>query len=196
PFPQLADFFPKDKTGKTFGTVPLIEYDVVDLPAWDFTKLVGKPELRLVLGMLKKMSEGVLDDFPEACLPIREFRTLAEQTEWFRDILPFVAKVFAAHRRKLEIETLNRTAKTVFDERNDNMMLTVFEEAEMRGKAEGKAEGEARGEIRGILKTKFGPVPARINERLMKIADVVVLQSLAVTAEESQSLKEFEQALN
>ncbi|MGL4595491.1 MAG: Rpn family recombination-promoting nuclease/putative transposase, partial [Thermoguttaceae bacterium] len=46
PFPQLADFFPKDKTGKTFGTVPLIEYDVVDLPAWDFTKLVGKPELR------------------------------------------------------------------------------------------------------------------------------------------------------
>ena len=45
-------------------------YDVVDLPAWDFGKLVGGPVLRLALGILKKMIEDAGEGFSAAFLPV------------------------------------------------------------------------------------------------------------------------------
>jgi hypothetical protein len=40
-YPTIADLLPKDSDGKLLGKTVEIEYDVVDLPAWDFSKLVG-----------------------------------------------------------------------------------------------------------------------------------------------------------
>ena len=66
PYPKMADLLPKDSDGKSLGKTVEIEYDVVDLPAWDFDRLVGGTVLRLVLGILKKMLEGHEDEFAEA----------------------------------------------------------------------------------------------------------------------------------
>jgi hypothetical protein len=62
--PTLANSLPKGSDGKPLGHVPEIKYEVVDLPAWDFTKLIGGTVLRVVLGMLHKMTGGNLDEFP------------------------------------------------------------------------------------------------------------------------------------
>ncbi|MGL4594949.1 MAG: hypothetical protein ACRCUY_09500, partial [Thermoguttaceae bacterium] len=90
------------------------------------------------------------------------------------------------------------TAKTVFDERNDNMMLTVFEEAEARGRVEGRVEGKAEGKIGALLRVltaRFKNVPKRVSDRISRIGDLVVLDSLAVAAATCQSMKEFEESL-
>jgi len=72
PLPKMLDSLPKDRDRKPIGKIVEVEYDVVDLPAWDFRKLVGGPALRLALGILKKMIEGNEDEFSEALLPLRE----------------------------------------------------------------------------------------------------------------------------
>ena len=66
----MADLLPKSSDGKLLGKNVKIEYDVVDLPAWNFGDLVGGPVLRTVLGVLKKMLESHEDEFPEAMLPL------------------------------------------------------------------------------------------------------------------------------
>ena len=63
--PELSASFPKGRDGKPVGSKVEIEYEIVDLPAWDFTKLIGGPELRLVLGILHKMTGENPDDFSE-----------------------------------------------------------------------------------------------------------------------------------
>ena len=60
-FPKVSDLLPKGSDGKPLGKAIEIEYDVVDLPAWDFTKLIGGAVLRLTLGILHKMTSGNLD---------------------------------------------------------------------------------------------------------------------------------------
>ncbi|MGL4943544.1 MAG: Rpn family recombination-promoting nuclease/putative transposase [Thermoguttaceae bacterium] len=172
PYPSLADLLPKDANGESIGTVPVVVYDVVDLPTLDFDELIGKPELRLVVGLLKKMTEGLEDEFIEALLPIREFKTINEQMAWFKEAIPFVAKVFAAHNRKWETEKAEVAVQTVIDKGDKNMMLTVFEEAELRGVARGQALGEARGEARGkidillaVIRARFKRVPRKLETR-------------------------------
>ncbi|MGL4943830.1 MAG: Rpn family recombination-promoting nuclease/putative transposase [Thermoguttaceae bacterium] len=222
PYPKLSDYLPRDEHGVIIGTWFDIPYDVIDLPALDVNQLLGPPELRLVLGLLKNMSAGLLDEFPKSLTPIREFRDIAEQRAWFVEVLPFIAKVFAAHHRRLKAERVNEAAQDVFEERSSNMMPTIFEEAEMRGIAKGErrgialgekrgielgekrgiAMGEVRGKARGkaeaiqyILTTRFRRVPKRIASRLLEIGDLVVLDSLTVAAVQCASLKEFEEAL-
>ena len=71
-YPKMSDSLSKGSDGKPLGKAVEVEYDVMDLPAWDFNKLVGGAVLRLALGILKKMTEENDDDFPEALLPLRE----------------------------------------------------------------------------------------------------------------------------
>ena len=71
-YPKMSDLLPRGSDGKPLGKAVEIEYDVIDLPAWNFDKLVGGPVLRLALGILHKMSGGHPDDFPEALLPLLE----------------------------------------------------------------------------------------------------------------------------
>lgn len=59
-----------------------------------------------------------------------------------------------------------------------------------------KARRQVVGEIRGLLKAKFGTLAQYVIARLSRIADLVVLQSLAAEATECQSLAEFEAVLS
>jgi hypothetical protein len=70
--PKMADFVAKSKNGTLLGKVPEIDYDVVDLPAQDFSTLTGNAVLRLALGILKKTVEGLEDEFNEAMLPMKK----------------------------------------------------------------------------------------------------------------------------
>ncbi|MGL6194253.1 MAG: hypothetical protein ACRC2T_05465, partial [Thermoguttaceae bacterium] len=166
-------------------------YDVVDLPEHDWDKLVGLPHLRLVIGLLKKMTEGQEEEFGDALLPMLEFTGLEEQKEWMKDILPFVAKVFSAHHLELGGEKLNQAAERVFAERTGEIMLTIFDEIELKGKAEGEMKT-----ILTVLKARFKTeVPERIVKELSKRMDEVALQSLAAHAAVCASLEDFEAEL-
>ncbi|MGL6196619.1 MAG: Rpn family recombination-promoting nuclease/putative transposase, partial [Thermoguttaceae bacterium] len=63
PYPKVSDQLPKDENGDPIGSTLEIRYDVVDLPEHDWDKLVGLPHLRLVIGLLKKMTEGQEEEF-------------------------------------------------------------------------------------------------------------------------------------
>ncbi|MGL6193904.1 MAG: Rpn family recombination-promoting nuclease/putative transposase, partial [Thermoguttaceae bacterium] len=202
PYPRVSDKLPKDANGDQIGSTLDIRYDVVDLPEHDWDKLIGLPHLRLVMGVLKKMTESFDEDFSDALMPLREFTSEREQAEWLRPMLDFVSKVFEKHHLKLERETVNQVLEKVFYEKTEEIMLSIFEEAELKGKVEGitlgKAEGVAIGEARALLRVlaaRFQTVPNRISDRIAKIGDLVVLDSLTVTAATCKSLDEFENAL-
>ncbi|MGL6226724.1 MAG: Rpn family recombination-promoting nuclease/putative transposase [Thermoguttaceae bacterium] len=198
PKPRMSDLLPKDEMGEQIGSKLEIHYDVVDLPELDSTKLIGLPQLRLVMGILKKMTERLSLSFGEALMPLREFANEQEQIDWLRDTLPFVSKVFAAHNQRLEQEELNCEVKKVFGERTDEMMLTVFEQAELRGETRGEARGKARERaerVAEVLDLRFEKVPYQLTEQILMMTDLDRLEKLFRLACKCTSLADFEAEL-
>lgn len=205
PYPTMADSLPKDKDGKPVGHVPEIEYDVVDLPAWDFGKLVGGPVLRLALGILKKMIEGNEDaawnEWPEAFLPLREITDEEQQIELTRELLEFVAKAMAAHNRRLEATMVSKALKSIYRDRDREkaMMKTIFEEKFAEGVAEGEARGktlEAQEMVLTVVKARFRKVPADAEKAIRAMVDLTALKSLAAHAATCRSLDDFAEHLS
>ena len=197
-YPKMSDSIPKGRDGKTVGKAVEIEYDVVDLPAWDFDKLVGSTVLRLVLGILKKMVEGDGDEFPEALLPIREISDGEQRIELTKELLVFVDKAFKAHNRRLDEAKVNETVKLVFQEKEAVMIKSIFDEKEDIGIAKGLAQGIVQGEAKAVmtfLRAKFNKVPKGIEKAILAMSDAVALESLAAHAAHSATLDEFAGAL-
>jgi hypothetical protein len=201
-YPKMSDSLPKGRDGKPLGKVVEIEYDVVDLPARDFHKLVGGTVLRLALGILKKMLEGHEDEFPEALLPLMEISDQEQQIELTKELLQFVDKAFRVHNRRVDDAMLKNALKPIFKDEVKTMMKSIFDEkfdegfavGETSGKAEGKLEGEAK-MLAKYLSTRFNRLPKALGNRLLAINDTVVLESLMESAVKCESLKEFEKNL-
>ncbi|GHT14525.1 hypothetical protein FACS1894170_11590 [Planctomycetales bacterium] len=214
----LADWLPKDESGKPIGAVIDIPYKIVDLPAYHIDELTGSPELRLGFGILKKMTEGTEEEFPEALLPLLEIADEEKQVELTKELLMFVSKVFAARSKQLESEAVSKALKPIFHGQEKNMIPTIFEEKYLEGKAEGLAEGRSEGRAEGraeghaeavehdspkwkaegqvlailcVLKARFGNVPMKLQSRLFKISDLERLGLLAGQAATCPSLKDF-----
>lgn len=198
PLPRMEDRLPKDENGDLIGSNVIVYYDCIDLPEYDTEQLVGPPELQLVMGMLKKMTEGCEMEWGDALRPLCEFQNLAEQKKWLEDMLPFVAKVFRAHGLKLKKEQLEQAIKPIFTERVEEIMLTIFEEAELKGETRGKAEGEARGKAESViqvLSTRFKATPTTIEKKVSKITSIEKLTVLLERALSCDSLKSFANSL-
>jgi len=206
--PKTSDVLPKGQNGKPLGHVPEILYDLVDLPAWDFNKLVGGPVLRLALGILKKMIEGAEDEFSEALLPLLEITDEEQKIEITKELLQFVVKAFAAHNRRLDATKVDEALKPVFKERT--MIRTIFEEKYdegfavgiAEGEAKGKAEGTAEGEVRkgrnmllAFLRAKFHKIPKDVENTIRKMTDSTAMESWAQHAASCQSMAEFAKAI-
>ncbi|GHT40475.1 hypothetical protein FACS189443_0870 [Planctomycetales bacterium] len=206
----MADFVAKSKNGTPLGMVPEIDYDVVDLPAQDFSKLTGNAVLRLALGILKKTVEGLEDEFNEAMLPLAEIADEEERVELTKEIIVFIAKVMAVHNKRLDDEKVKKALKPVFHERTENMVKTIFEEKYDAGRAEGVAEAEkmrkpiwiAEGRAEGqalsilsFLQARFEMIPVKLQKRLVAITDLARLESLTRQAAVCPSLKDFEKLL-
>ena len=192
---KMADSLPKDQDGKPLGHVPEIEYDVFDLPAWDFKNLVGGPVLRLALGILKKMIEGGGEELSEAFLPLQEIADEEEQVEITKELLDFVAQAFAVNDRQLDAETVSKVLKPVFKDKEKTMIKTIFEEREAIGEARGITIGESRGKVLTILEVRFNKVPKGIEKAVRSMTDSVALASLVEHAKTCQSLEEFAESL-
>jgi len=128
PLPTVANWLPKGCDGEPWEHVPEIRYTVVDLPARDFGQLVGGTELRLVVGMLKKMTEDLLDEFPEALLPLLDIADGEIKSELTKELLIFVDKVFKAHNRRLDAARVSQALKPIFQEKENPMIKGLFEE--------------------------------------------------------------------
>lgn len=187
--------FPKSALIKSLGDAVSLKYDVVDLSAWDFDKLLGGPVLRCTLRMLKRMIEGPEDDFPDDFFPLREILDEKQKIDLTRDILDFVAQAMAAHNRRLEQSKIDKTVKTVFDENGGNMIKTVFEEAFLEGEAIGVSKGVAIS-ILNFLRTRFKKISKATCNRVLSITDLDKLNSLSSLAASCKSIEEFEDALN
>jgi len=187
-YPKMADSLPKDKNGKPVGKTVEIDYDVVDLPAWDFDKLVGGPVLRLALGILKKMTEDAGLEFAEALLPLLEIPDEEQRIDFAKEVLPFVAKVFAAHDLQLDTETVSKALKPIFKE--EIMIKTIFEEKYIEGQVD-----YGREVLLKILRKKFNKVPRDVEKTIRKMNDPVALDSYAEHALDCQTMTEFAQAV-
>ncbi|MDR2117602.1 MAG: Rpn family recombination-promoting nuclease/putative transposase [Planctomycetaceae bacterium] len=197
-YTQLADWLPKDENGQPIGAVPEIKYDLIDLPAIDNDKLRGGAELRLGLGFLKKMTEGMEDEFADAMLPLIEIDDAEQQMILTNELLEFAAKVFAARKKRLDSEMVNEALKPIFKERTKSMTMTIFEEAEARGEAKGEARGKTEAGQRMVLaalRKKFTKIPKHIETSIRQMSDPIALESLISDVFESKTLNEFEVAL-
>jgi hypothetical protein len=195
-FPTVADTLPKGHDGKPLGKAVDIEYDVVDLPAWDFKALVGGPVLRLALGMLYKMTGGAEDEFPEALLPLLEVADEEEQIELTKEMLDFADKVFKAHNRRLDQEMVSRTLKQIFHnkDKEQTMIKSIFDEKYDAGVVEGEARGKAE-TVLTVLRARFRRVPKEVEKTIRQMTDPIALDSWAAYAATCQSLDEFATAL-
>jgi hypothetical protein len=143
---------PKRRDGKPLGKKVEIEYDVVDLPAWDFDQLLGGPQLRMALDILKRMLEGHEDDFAEAFLPLLEIADQEQQIELSKELLQFVDKAFRAHNRKVDELLIKNALKPIFKEKAGTMIKSIFDEKFDEGVAVGEARGKAVGTTEGQAK--------------------------------------------
>ena len=198
----MRDRLPKDSDDHPIGSLIELEYDVCDLPARDFHKLLGGPELRLALGILKKMIEGDGEDFVEAILPLNEITDELQQVELTKELFHFVAKAMEAHNRRFDDAAVDRAMETIYKENADKMSKTIFDKkfdegvavGEVRGKAEGIAEGE-KNMLLKVLQAKFHKVPKKIENTIRAMTDTIALESLAVHVTNCDSLDEFAKTL-
>ena len=195
--PKVADLLPKGRDGKPLGKMVEVEYDVVDLPAWDFDELVGGPELRLTLGMLHKMAGGNIDDLPAALRPLLEIADTEERIVLAKEAaIPFAMKAFAAHDRRLDEAKLDEILKPIFKEKERTMIKTILEEREAIGEARGRAEEKTetgRNMVLAVLRARFKKVPKSVEQAIRQMNDPIALESRAADAATCQSLDEFVQ---
>ena len=198
PNPTLAASLPKDSEGRPLGHVPEIRYDVVDLPAWDFDKLIGGTVLRLALGMLHKMTGGALDEFPKALLPLSEITDEEQRDRLTRELLDFADKAFATHNRRLDAAVLSQALHPILKGKENTMIKTIFGEKVDEGIAIGKAEGKTeagRNMVLTALRTKFKRIPKDIEKSVLSMSDSIALESLLAQAIQSETMDEFAEAL-
>lgn len=201
-YPMMADSLPKDKDGNPVGHVPEIRYDVVDLPAWELGTLIGGPVVRLALGILKKMTEEGGEEFAEALLPLLEILDNEQKIELTNELLRFVDKAFAAHNRRLNDAMVNEALKPIFPDKERAMIKTLFEEKFDEGVAVGEANAEAKAlaekaeTVLTFLRARFKKVSKAVEDKVRKVKDKVVLDSLAAHAATCESLGEFEKHLS
>ena len=186
----MSDSLPKDKDGNPVGKVVEVEYDVVDLPAWDFDKLVGGPVLRLTLGILKKMIEDAGEEFSEAMMPLREISDEGQKIELTKELLGFVDKALKAHSRCLDEKAVSEVLKTVFQDEEQEMIKSIFDEKYDIGVSDGKTELLLK-----ILQKRFSKVPKSVEKAIRKMTDPIALDSYAEHALDCQSMGEFSQLI-
>jgi len=198
----MSGLLPKGRDGKPLGKIVEVEYDVVDLPAWDFDKLVGGPVLRLALGVLKAMA-GDDTELPKALHPLLEITDEAQLFELTKEIIDFAVIALVARGRQVDEAMLCRALNPVFKGKESVMITTIFEERERKAVAEAEAKNapkwraEAKAELLlTFLRKKFHKVPKRIENTVLSMTDPTALESLAAHLVDCQSLKEFEEALN
>ena len=193
PLPQMADLLPKNRDGKPLGKMVEVEYDMFDLPAWDFDRLVGGPILRLALGILKKMIESDGDEFSEALLPLLEISDEEQKIELTKEAVDFFVKAFAAHNRRVDEAMLSQALKPIFKDKERTMIKTIFDEKYEAGVAIGREKLFET--LLHILTKRLGNVPSTTRDKLYTIHDLDVLGQLTDIALDCQTLAEFEQAL-
>jgi uncharacterized Ntn-hydrolase superfamily protein len=111
-----------------------------------------------------------------------------------KEILDFVAKVYAARGKRLETVEIYEAVTPLLRERTENTMKSFFEEL----RAEGEARGEARGKqdmVLAALRKKFANVPQYIETAIRRMSDPIALESLIGDVIVSQTLDEFATAL-
>ena len=185
-YPTMSGLLPKGSDGKPLGKTVEIEYDVVDLPAWDFSKLVGKPVLRLALGLLHTMTGENIDEFPEALKPLMEIADEEQQVELTQELMDFVNKAFAANNRQIDEATWNKALHPIFKGKERAMIKTIFEEKVDEGIAIGKAEM-----VLTALRKKFKKVPKQIEQAVLAMSDPIALESVLEHVFDSNTLEEF-----
>ena len=197
--PKMSDSLPKGSDGKPLGKTVEIEYDIVDLPAWNFDNLVGGAVLRLTLGLLHKMAGGNIDELPEALKPLLEVTDTEERIELAKEAaIPFAMKVFATHNRRLDEVQVDEVLKPIFKEKERAMIKTILEEKFDEGIAIGEAKSEVKWKVDTLLKIirgKFGKIPKETEKAISQMTDPIALDSWAVHAATCQSMKEFAEAL-
>jgi hypothetical protein len=197
-YPEIADRLPKDNNGQPLGFAPQLCYTVVDLPAIKMEDLRGGPMLRTAMGILKNMTEGTEEEYAQTMLSLTELGDELQQYIVTKDVLDFVAKVFAAHGKRLEAEEVRKAITPIFHERTEKMITTIFDEARAEGEAKGKAEGEVkfgRNAVLAALRKKFTKVPKHIETAIQQMNDPIVLESINVEVAVCQTLDEFADAL-
>ena len=191
------------KVAGTERFIPKFEFDIIDLPALRVEDLGDAPLLRVILELLKRATDGTLNDVQTQILePLAAIRDDAQTRYWIQRILQYMDNLQAQKYKRMTRKQVGQIIQPVYKERSDDMTKTLFEEIEETGYTRGVAIGEARGEARGeakavltVLRTRFGKVPKGIESEVRKMTDPTALESWLVYATTCKSLDEFAKAI-
>jgi hypothetical protein len=138
--------------------------------------------------------------------PLAKIRDDKKTRYWIQLILRYLDKVLKKNNRKLSKKIIKEVIGPVYDERSEEMALTLLEKIEIKGIKKGEARGEARGIVKGraegkqemllgALRDRFKRVPKRIETTIRNTSDPITLQSLLRDAFASQTVDEFAKVL-
>ena len=142
------------------------------------------------------MTEDAGLEFSEALLPLLEIDDEEQKVDLTKDVFPFIAKVFVAHGKWLDEQTVCQALKPIFKEKT--VIRTIFEEKYDIGYSEGKTDGKAeqgKNTLLKILRARFHRVPRDVEKLIKSMTDPVALDSWAVHAATCQSMNEFAEAI-
>ncbi len=172
--------------------IPKFEYDLIDLPALSVRELGDVPLLRVILELLKRATDGTLDDVRSQILePLVAIRDDDETRYWIQRILRYMDDVLTQQKKHLTREKVDQMIQPIYHERSEDMAKTFFGQIEAQGKAEGTKEV-----ILSLLDARFHRMPEHIEAEIRAMRDLTALKSLAVHAATCQSLEEFEKYLH
>ncbi len=197
--PRLDDLLPPVPELTVYA--PTVPFVLIDLAAWDYAEIVGGPIVRALIETLKRVSDGTARrELAKIFGHLEGLASKAADPKQIFDLigllLGYIEAALARHGEVLtNAEVKDGVIRNIFKTGDEQMVQTWSGKIRAEGFALGEARGEAKA-IVNVLRARFQRVPKSVSERILKIDDPVVLESLTVHAATCATLAAFTEALD
>jgi predicted transposase YdaD len=169
---QFADlvWVPEDLREELKAQIPGLEYALVDLQKMDMEEIRGTAQVRMILGLLKAVSEGREKEWCEKILfPLIPVLKQTEAVGFLKELFTYLARASG----RIDTSTFQAMIDRIPDQRLRTDVMTVAEELYDQGWQKGRQEGRYEGQLEGqqkavlsALETRFGVIPLDIMARI------------------------------
>ena len=175
--------------------VPGFEHVLIDLHSIPMEELRGTLIVKLVLGLLKAVSEGREEQWAEMMLgPSLALMLEPDKATFVRSLFEYIARA----SETATPSTFARFAGKITDQNIRKDIMTLAERFIQEGWQKGQQEGWQKGQRKAIvelLELRLGPVPSEVREKLDDLKSDTKLSQALLLASRVDSFGDFCTAL-
>ena len=160
---------PDDLKPELSPCIPNFHYVLVDLHQLPMGELRGTVQVRIILALMKAVSEGREIEWIEQVFgPLANLLAQESPLDFVRELLIYLSK----SRGNVPASTFKAAIAKVNDEATRSEMITLAEQWIEEGRQEGRQEGwqsASRQAILRVLERRFGAVPPSIRSHIQSL---------------------------